>query len=75
MDRPRITTETIADPLPSKKHWSFPSTLWQLSSWMKWELGMWYDLAKKMGITTLVEEGRYNDLGLAPLALGGLTHG
>ncbi|NLA59090.1 MAG: PBP1A family penicillin-binding protein [Firmicutes bacterium] len=33
------------------------------------------DLAKKMGITTLVEEGRYNDLGLAPLALGGLTHG
>ena len=31
--------------------------------------------AKKMGITTIVEEGRYNDLGLAPLALGGLTHG
>ncbi|NLY30778.1 MAG: penicillin-binding protein 1A [Firmicutes bacterium] len=33
------------------------------------------DLVKKMGITTLVEEGRFNDLGLAPLALGGLTHG
>ena len=33
------------------------------------------DLAKKMGITTLVETGRYNDLGLAPIALGGLTHG
>ncbi|NMB26059.1 MAG: PBP1A family penicillin-binding protein [Firmicutes bacterium] len=32
-------------------------------------------LAKDMGITTLVEEGRYNDLGLAPLALGGLTRG
>ncbi|NLK08727.1 MAG: PBP1A family penicillin-binding protein [Firmicutes bacterium] len=33
------------------------------------------DLTKRMGITTLVEEGRYNDLGLAPLALGGLTRG
>jgi penicillin-binding protein 1A len=33
------------------------------------------NVAKKMGLTTLVEEGRYNDLGLAPLALGGLTHG
>lgn len=32
-------------------------------------------LAKDMGITTLVEEGKYNDLGLAPLALGGLTRG
>lgn len=32
-------------------------------------------VAKDMGITTLVEEGRYNDLGLAPLALGGLTRG
>jgi len=32
-------------------------------------------IAKNMGITTIVEAGRYNDLGLAPLALGGLTHG
>ena len=32
-------------------------------------------IAKNMGISTIVEEGRYNDLGLAPLALGGLTHG
>lgn len=32
-------------------------------------------LAKKMGISTLVEKGRYNDMGLAPLALGGLTRG
>lgn len=33
------------------------------------------ELAKKMGITTLVETGPYNDVGLAPMALGGLTRG
>jgi penicillin-binding protein 1A len=33
------------------------------------------DYAKKMGITTFVEQGRVNDLGLAPLALGGMTKG
>ena len=29
----------------------------------------------KMGITTFVEQGRANDVGLAPLALGGMTQG
>jgi penicillin-binding protein 1A len=33
------------------------------------------DYAKKMGITTFVEQGRVNDVGLAPLALGGMTRG
>ena len=33
------------------------------------------DYAKKMGITTFVEQGRVNDIGLAPLALGGMTRG
>lgn len=33
------------------------------------------EYAKKMGITTLVEQGRVNDVGLAPMALGGLTRG
>lgn len=33
------------------------------------------DYAKKMGITTFVEQGRVNDVGLAPLALGGMTKG
>jgi penicillin-binding protein 1A len=33
------------------------------------------DYAKRMGITTFVEQGRVNDLGLAPLALGGMTKG
>lgn len=33
------------------------------------------DYGKKMGITTFVEQGRANDLGLAPLALGGMTLG
>ena len=33
------------------------------------------DYAKKMGITTFVEQGRVNDLGLAPLALGGMSRG
>lgn len=33
------------------------------------------EYAKKMGITTFVEQGRVNDLGLAPLALGGMTKG
>lgn len=33
------------------------------------------DYGKKMGITTFVEQGRTNDVGLAPLALGGMTRG
>lgn len=33
------------------------------------------DYAKKMGISTFVEQGRVNDIGLAPLALGGMTRG
>lgn len=33
------------------------------------------EYGKKMGITSLVESGRNNDLALAPLALGGLTRG
>lgn len=33
------------------------------------------DYGKRMGITTFVEQGRSNDLGLAPLALGGMTKG
>lgn len=33
------------------------------------------DYAKRMGITTFVEQGRVNDIGLAPLALGGMTKG
>ncbi len=33
------------------------------------------EYAKKMGIKSLVEQGRVNDLGLSPLALGGLTKG
>lgn len=33
------------------------------------------DYGKKMGITTFVEQGRVNDVGLAPLALGGMTKG
>lgn len=33
------------------------------------------DYGKKMGITSFVEQGRVNDLGLSPLALGGLTNG
>ena len=34
-----------------------------------------YALAKRMGLENLVAEGEYNDIGLAPLALGGLTKG
>lgn len=33
------------------------------------------EYGKKMGITTFVEQGRANDVGLAPLALGGMTQG
>lgn len=33
------------------------------------------EYGKKMGITSFVEQGRVNDLGLSPLALGGLTRG
>lgn len=33
------------------------------------------ELAKRMGISTLVEAGARNDIGLAPIALGGLTRG
>ncbi|NMB01866.1 MAG: PBP1A family penicillin-binding protein [Firmicutes bacterium] len=33
------------------------------------------EYGKKMGITTFVEQGRANDVGLAPLALGGMTKG
>lgn len=33
------------------------------------------EYGKKMGITTFVEQGRVNDLALAPLALGGMTKG
>lgn len=33
------------------------------------------EYGKKMGITTFVEQGRVNDIGLAPLALGGMTKG
>ncbi len=33
------------------------------------------EYGKKMGITTFVEQGRVNDVGLAPLALGGMTKG
>ena len=33
------------------------------------------EYGKKMGITSFVENGRINDLGLSPLALGGLTKG
>ena len=33
------------------------------------------EYGKKLGITSLVEQGRVNDLGLSPLALGGLTKG
>ncbi len=33
------------------------------------------DYSKKMGISTLVEQGRSNDMGLSSLALGGLTRG
>ncbi|NLJ80536.1 MAG: PBP1A family penicillin-binding protein [Firmicutes bacterium] len=33
------------------------------------------DYAKKMGISTFVEQGRVNDVALAPLALGGMTKG
>ncbi len=33
------------------------------------------DYGKRMGISTFVEQGRTNDLGLSPLALGGLTRG
>jgi len=33
------------------------------------------EMAKKMGISTLVETGPRNDVGLAPMALGGLTRG
>ncbi len=34
-----------------------------------------YNLAKKMGLDSLIGEGERNDIGLAPLALGGLTKG
>jgi penicillin-binding protein 1A len=34
-----------------------------------------YALAKKMGLDSLVGEGELNDVGLAPMALGGLTKG
>ncbi len=34
-----------------------------------------FDLTRKMGLTSLVEKGFLNDLGPAPLALGGLTKG
>jgi len=34
-----------------------------------------FNLTKRMGLTSLVKEGYRNDLGLAPLALGGLTKG
>jgi penicillin-binding protein 1A len=34
-----------------------------------------FELAKKMGLKSLVASGSTNDLGLAPLALGGLTKG
>lgn len=34
-----------------------------------------YALARRMGLQNLVSEGEYNDIGLAPLALGGLTKG
>lgn len=33
------------------------------------------EYGKKLGITSFVESGRVNDLGLSPLALGGLTKG
>ncbi len=33
------------------------------------------DYGKAMGITSFVEQGRSNDMGLSPLALGGLTRG
>ncbi len=33
------------------------------------------DYGKRMGITTFVEQGRVNDVALAPLALGGMTKG
>ncbi len=34
-----------------------------------------FSVAKRMGLESLVAEGAYNDLGPAPLALGGLTRG
>lgn len=34
-----------------------------------------YALARRMGLTSLVASGERNDIGLAPLALGGLTKG
>lgn len=34
-----------------------------------------YALARRMGLESLVAEGKLNDIGLAPLALGGLTKG
>jgi penicillin-binding protein 1A len=34
-----------------------------------------YALARRMGLESLVAEGELNDIGLAPLALGGLTKG
>lgn len=34
-----------------------------------------YALARRMGVESLVAEGELNDIGLAPLALGGLTKG
>ncbi len=33
------------------------------------------EYGKKMGVTTFVEQGRVNDVALAPLALGGMTKG
>ncbi|PAB56819.1 penicillin-binding protein 1A [Anaeromicrobium sediminis] len=33
------------------------------------------DYLKKMGISTIVEKGRYNDMNLAAVALGGMTKG
>jgi penicillin-binding protein 1A len=37
--------------------------------------GKVYALARRMGLDSLVAEGELNDVGLAPLALGGLTKG
>ncbi len=37
--------------------------------------GIVFTLAKRMGLDSLVGEGARNDVGLAPLALGGLTKG
>lgn len=72
---PRNYYETFAGPVTIRE--ALEDSLNTIAAQIVHELGPQtvIDYCKKMGITTFVEQGRVNDVGLAPLALGGMTKG